>query len=749
LPPAFCFALSDNDVQHRPHIFLEKSAMNLRLRYYLVFALLMALVLTTALLASHSSRAASPWYVAPSGSDSNDCQGSATPCATIAGVLNQGGFVAGDTILVATGTYTGTESQVVLLNKDAVVLGGWDPDFAVQGSRSTIDGGGSRRGVEVVEHVVSLDRFVIQNGFHVNQGGGIRNSSGVLTLTNSIVKNNVSKERGGGIINFGTLTISNTTISANSAGDACCTGGGGGGGIEHFGGVVRLINSTVSDNTIVGGFSGSGIDAFGMLFVENSTITGNHGGSGEGISSLGGTIHINNSTIVDNGNYGLYSIQATIDLRNTILAHNGYADCFNNLSYGGTITSLGYNLIGTNSGCTISSTDLIGVDPLLDTLRDNGGLAPTRALVPESPAVNAGNPAGCTDYAGGSLIADQRGLSRFGRCDIGAYELQPLGFSKKMSNLNKAQPGVVLTYTIVLTNGGQVSSPSVVATDTLPASLSYIDTSLVATNGSYGYANGVITWTGSVEASAGVSITYQALISPAISLGTSIVNSVVISGGEVMTRAAVVDLPLAKVFLPVTMKPKPGIYGYVTLNGAAAAGVPLELRFFSGSYWSTAMSIVTDSAGRYMFTDVPALGAGQKYHVRFLNPSSTADGRLALWYTRELTAYAVDNLVAIGNFDLADIVLQSPAPGVTVALPQTFRWARRSATPSDQYEFNLFDPVGTAFFYTIPPLGYVDNYRLNVLPSGFVVKKMYGWFIAAYSPDGGYGESFYYNPVKF
>ena len=135
--------------------------------------------------------------------------------------------------------------------------------------------------------------------------------------------------------------------------------------------------------------------------------------------------------------------------------------------------------------------------------------------------------------------------------------------------------------------------------------------------------------------------------------------------------------------------------------------------------------------------------------MRFLNYSSTADGRLADWFTRSLTAYAAGGSVDVGDFDLADITLQAPPPGAAVPLPQVFQWKRRSATPSDSYEFNLFDPNGNAFFYTIPPLGYVDNYRLNGLPAGFSVKKPYGWFIATYSPDGGYGESFYYQMVTF
>lgn len=53
----------------------------------------------------------------------------------------------------------------------------------------------------------------------------------------------------------------------------------------------------------------------------------------------------------------------------------------------------------------------------------------TMALRPDSPAVDAGNPAGCTDGQGHLLHTEQRGEPRpdpedTGGCDIGAHELQ-------------------------------------------------------------------------------------------------------------------------------------------------------------------------------------------------------------------------------------------------------------------------------------------------------------------------------------
>ena len=70
----------------------------------------------------------------------------------------------------------------------------------------------------------------------------------------------------------------------------------------------------------------------------------------------------------------------------TIVFSGGYYDIAN---FGGTVSSLGYNLIG--------------VDPLLGPLQDNGGPTFTHAPLPGSPVIDAGN-----NFSGADF--DQRGL---------------------------------------------------------------------------------------------------------------------------------------------------------------------------------------------------------------------------------------------------------------------------------------------------------------------------------------------------
>ena len=88
----------------------------------------------------------------------------------------------------------------------------------------------------------------------------------------------------------------------------------------------------------------------------------------------------------------------------------------------GTLTSLGHNLIGDDTGCGFAPVtgDLVNSVPLLGLLRDNGGPTFTHALLPGSPAIDAGDDARCPS-------TDQRGVPRpqGAACDIGAYERGP------------------------------------------------------------------------------------------------------------------------------------------------------------------------------------------------------------------------------------------------------------------------------------------------------------------------------------
>jgi hypothetical protein len=83
------------------------------------------------------------------------------------------------------------------------------------------------------------------------------------------------------------------------------------------------------------------------------------------------------------------------------------------------LTTNDHNLIEGFSACGVNGVNgnLIGLDPLLGPSGNYGGSTQTTALLPGSPAIDAGN---------ACLTTDQRGVARprVAACDIGAFESQ-------------------------------------------------------------------------------------------------------------------------------------------------------------------------------------------------------------------------------------------------------------------------------------------------------------------------------------
>jgi hypothetical protein len=191
-----------------------------------------------------------------------------------------------------------------------------------------------------------------------------------------------------------------------------------------------------------------------------------------------------------------------------------------------------------------------------------------------------------------------------------------------------------------------------------------------------------------------------------------------------------------------------GIFGRVLQNGAAVGAVPLQLRFFNGSSWSTIASTTTAADGTYAFTSAPTLGAGQKYYVRYQNVTQTA-GRLFLWSTRSLTAYTAGTAVDMSSFDIADVALVSPSAGASVGLPVQFQWTRRTATTNDGYIVEIYDPSDYQPRWLSPLLGYADHFDLGGLAAALNTFTPYAWDLIITSPDGGSGVSRMARLVQF
>ncbi len=192
---------------------------------------------------------------------------------------------------------------------------------------------------------------------------------------------------------------------------------------------VSLAYSLITNSQADYG-AGAAVGAGGTLTLTNSTISGNTANKSGGAiadGSNGGEVTLQHATLASNvGGSGvdLISNTSVLTVSNSILADNGVNDCV--VGSGVTLTSGGYNLVENPNTCTFSGTgDLTGVDPVLEPLALNGGAIMSHALAGGSPAIDAGF---C-----GALGYDQRGQPRpedhFGvvnaldACDIGAVEL--------------------------------------------------------------------------------------------------------------------------------------------------------------------------------------------------------------------------------------------------------------------------------------------------------------------------------------
>ena len=237
------------------------------------------------------------------------------------------------------------------------------------------------------------------------RGGGVYNR-GLLEAVDSTIESNVAAQKGGGIYNSSDLAMDGCTVDRN---EADLTGG-----AIYNAENLHMVNCTVSGNSALE--SGGGVSHCDRTWLTNCTITNN---SASGIGANGG---------------GIYSSNQDIQLKNCIVSGNV---SFDGPDCHGPATSYGCNIIGDDSGCTLTPAeagippDLIDTDPQLGPLQDNGGPTLTHAIGIGSPAVDAIAEGDCSTIEGETLTTDQRGYIRpfngdhvgTAGCDIGAYEL--------------------------------------------------------------------------------------------------------------------------------------------------------------------------------------------------------------------------------------------------------------------------------------------------------------------------------------
>ncbi|HEX4162868.1 MAG TPA: choice-of-anchor Q domain-containing protein [Acidimicrobiales bacterium] len=319
------------------------------------------------------------------------------------------------------------------------------------------------------------------NGYFANGGAIAIDTAGATSISGSTLDNNQATAGGdealGGAISTcctdGTVTVTNSTLSGNTAADA--TAGGYGGAIWGESEPVIVTGSTLSNNTASGPDSGGGAlylddggtltdttianntvgnvsTAFGggiytasELNLIRSTVSGNSANEGGGLY-LDDTLNAENSTIANNSTSGATDegggifANGSIDVRFVTLNGNTSSDgsaIYNDgengsigssiiqasCSSGGAVatgqfTSGGHNVLGDTTCVTPQSSDQANVSNFgLSALGNNGGPTQTEVPFSTSPAVGAGGTA-CP-------LTDQRGVHRpqGAACDSGAVEI--------------------------------------------------------------------------------------------------------------------------------------------------------------------------------------------------------------------------------------------------------------------------------------------------------------------------------------
>jgi hypothetical protein len=223
----------------------------------------------------------------------------------------------------------------------------------------TVSGGDAVQVFDITGGIVSIRNLAIAHGHTSGSGGGISNA-GTLTLTNCTLDHDTAVNDGGGLLNLGgtatlvgctfnhdsasgtdgvgggicsvgTLAVTNSNLSNDSAGflgggiyihvnstatltnctlsnDSAIGGGGGDGGgvFVNDKSTARLTNCTLSNDRAGNGGGGLCTDGSGTATFSNCTLSNDSAGQGGGVCVVpGGAVTLTNCTLSNDANSGL------------------------------------------------------------------------------------------------------------------------------------------------------------------------------------------------------------------------------------------------------------------------------------------------------------------------------------------------------------------------------------------------------------------------------------------------------------
>jgi len=283
------------------------------------------------------------------------------------------------------------------------------------------------------------------NNVTFNLGAGPQTITGLSTLvmakeaniTNTIGAGNgpLTVTANGG--NFRVFRIDSPVTTAslfNFTVTGASVTGANGGGLLVQSGTVTLTGMLFTGNTVINAAGGGvGVSGGATLNVRNSTISGNTATFGGGLHNNGGTLNLLNVTVTNNtadGNIGGGPIGGPGAVGGGIETDSGIATNIKNSIVAANSATTGTNISGT---ATDQGNNILSGDPMIAALANNGGTTRTHALLPTSPAIDAGDNTAAnaipltTDQRGTGFprIADSADADTTATVDIGAFELHP------------------------------------------------------------------------------------------------------------------------------------------------------------------------------------------------------------------------------------------------------------------------------------------------------------------------------------
>jgi hypothetical protein len=555
--------------------------------------------------------------------------------ATINGILIEDGVAA----VVQSGNST-TQEGGGILNQGTLAL-----DNCVLISNAAVLGGAIYSGYDQANGTVTSCTLEIAEckfaGNNGKLGGGV-NATGQLTIDASTFSGNAADAgHGGGVYqNSGTLQISYSTFANNTSSQ------GGGAITNETGSTLDLSDSTLMGNSVAAGIGG-GIENEGMMDVTDSTLSGNTAASGgavanDSLSSLAYntldnvTLAGNTCTSSGGGIWTATQVQKNQDLSltNTLVAENmnGYGPSATEDDISGPVSSgSGNNLLGAAGGSGLVNGingNLVNVStPGLAPLGNYGGPTQTIALLPGSPAIDAGFPS--TSPGTGT---DQRGQPRVvgSAVDIGAFESQGFTLTPTGGNNQTAavgQPfGSPLSVQVTANNSVEPVNGGVV-TFTVPA----LGASAVPSSATAAISGGAAAVTATANSTAG-SYTVAASSAGSAPVGFNLTNTTTVQpdayvvGNTSASGAGSLEAAVAAADADASGKP-------ITITFAAAAGQPfataqtITLAAPMGSS-QAALDLSNTTAGASITIQGPAAGVtisgGGKYTVLRVEPGVTA-----------------------------------------------------------------------------------------------------------------------------